>query len=153
MRLHNTLEPKRHRDHMHEPPAPGILTEEPPGHLSELAQQTWRYSVQNAPAAVLTAIDANLLAIYCEATARWQQAYERQKKLPLLIKSRRTGDPVPSPLLTALQTPWSAVRANRASHLQAERGWRHRHHSRPSNDPSNPRTRLRLLQRGGGDVA
>ncbi len=50
----------------------------PPAHLSDAAKREWqRLRRKLAPAGLLTPLDANVLAMYCMAWARWVEAEEQ----------------------------------------------------------------------------
>lgn len=60
-----------------EPKAP-VCAPAPPGELSAQARKHWdRIVCQLAESGIMTALDSDALAAYCEAYSRWLQANER----------------------------------------------------------------------------
>lgn len=71
----------------------------PPG-LSKAAQKHWRViSRQLHNAGILTVLDRQALALYCDAYARWAQANEQITKFGIIIQAP-SGYPIPSPYLS-----------------------------------------------------
>jgi P27 family predicted phage terminase small subunit len=103
--LRGTFNATRHgKGRAGEPSAEGDLPIAAPDWMSEDQQQAWAYAVRHAPAGVLRAIDAGLLAVWVEAECRHRAATIAQARLdqgsalPLLTKTR-DGTPVQSPYL------------------------------------------------------
>jgi P27 family predicted phage terminase small subunit len=103
--LRGTFNATRHgKGRAGEPRAEGELPSAAPDWLTPDQQQGWTYAVQHAPAGVLRAIDAGLLAVWVEAECRHRAATIAQARLdqgsalPLLTKTR-DGTPVQSPYL------------------------------------------------------
>jgi phage terminase small subunit len=68
-KLHNTINPTRHRDRKSEPVAEGELHAAPPG-MSAAEQLVWRQTIRDMPKGVLFKIDTQLLRAWCETLVR-----------------------------------------------------------------------------------
>jgi phage terminase small subunit len=68
-RLHNTLNPTRHRDRKSEPVPEGELHTAPPG-MTAAEQRVWRQTIRDMPKGVLFKIDTQLLRAWCETVVR-----------------------------------------------------------------------------------
>jgi len=93
LRLQATYEPSRHDRRQFEPVALGELADDaPPTWLTERQRAIWQGVIARAPKGILRAIDAELLAAYCELVDRPQRAAEAQARLdageglPLLVR-------------------------------------------------------------------
>lgn len=62
--LQGTRNATRHKARADEPQAPGALDRAPPDHLTEGQKESWRFALDNAPAAVLRRIDRGLLVAW-----------------------------------------------------------------------------------------
>jgi P27 family predicted phage terminase small subunit len=103
-KLQGTFQPVRHAKRAIEPEAQGELAElAPPAWLTKRQSEIWRSVLSRAPKGILRAIDAELVAAYCELADRQQRAAEAQAKLdageslPLVV--RGGAGLVPSPYL------------------------------------------------------
>jgi len=69
-----------------------------PEHLNEMAKKKWKEKSQELFAlGILTKIDGDLLAGYCQAYSRWQDAEERLKDMgPTIVNAGRVQ---PNPLI------------------------------------------------------
>ena len=77
----------------------------PPAHLSDAAKREWhRLKRRLTPAGLLTALDANVLALYCQAYGRWIEAEEQLARFGPVVKTKNGN---------LVQNPYLAV-ANRA---------------------------------------
>jgi P27 family predicted phage terminase small subunit len=77
----------------------------PPAHLGDAAKHEWqRLRKKLAPAGLLTPLDANVLAMYCIAYARWLEAEEQLTRIGPVVKTKNGN---------LIQNPYLAV-ANRA---------------------------------------
>jgi P27 family predicted phage terminase small subunit len=84
----------------HEPKPASASHEDVPDWLSPEAQEHWPVIArQLADAGVLTVMDREALAQYCEAFVIWRQAYEKVLKFGLVVKAQ-SGFPVQSPYLS-----------------------------------------------------
>lgn len=73
---------------------------EPPLELSAMARVHWDdISKKLAKAGLLTNLDVTALTMYCEAYATWADATENIRKFGTIIKTPKTGYPMPSPYL------------------------------------------------------
>ena len=71
-----------------------------PVSLSEEAKKHWRIIVkQLAAAKIMTKLDSDALALYCEAYARWNDANQHLQKFGIVVKSPQ-GWPIQSPYLS-----------------------------------------------------
>jgi phage terminase small subunit len=68
-KLHNTLNPTRHRDRKSEPVPEGELGAAPPG-MTAAEQRVWRQTIRAMPKGVLFKIDTQLLRAWCETVVR-----------------------------------------------------------------------------------
>lgn len=76
-----------------------------PACLGEAARKEWqRLRRRLAPAGLLTALDADVLAMYCQAYARWVDAEEHLQRVGPVVKTKNGN---------LVQNPYLAV-ANRA---------------------------------------
>lgn len=84
---------------------------DPPSHLSEAARQHWaEVGGMLHEAGILTALDADALAAYCELHARWVEANEKIREYGLVIKSP-SGAPVQSPYFKISAITFDAMKA------------------------------------------
>lgn len=71
-----------------------------PVSLSDDAKKHWRTIVkQLAAAKIMTKLDSDALALYCEAYARWNDANQHLQKFGIVVKSPQ-GWPIQSPYLS-----------------------------------------------------
>ena len=73
-RLHGETRPSRLNDRE---PLPRRTAPRPPADLDPAAKAIWRRTVREMPAGVITAVDADALACYCEAVVRYRQGQPR----------------------------------------------------------------------------
>jgi P27 family predicted phage terminase small subunit len=77
----------------------------PPAHLGDTAKREWnRLKKRLAPAGLLTPLDADVLALYCQAYSRWVEAEEQLSRFGPVVKTKYGN---------LVQNPYLAV-ANRA---------------------------------------
>lgn len=97
-RLAGTYQPSRHAHRALEPEAPGDLAlTGPPEWLTERQRELWADILSRAPRGILRAIDAELLANYCELVDRYITAAKAQAECPLV-----NADGVMSPYLSIM---------------------------------------------------
>ena len=92
---------------------PTLRAEAPrcPGHLSEEAKKHWRLIVkQLADAKIMTKLDTDALAMYCEAYARWYAANEELKTCDWITLTEN-GYPMPSPWLAISNKAFEQMKA------------------------------------------
>ena len=78
-------------------PAVGIVRA--PAHMSDLAKKEWaRLRSKLLAAGLLTEIDANVLAMYCIAWARWVEAEDQIQRIGPVVKTK-IGNLVQNPYL------------------------------------------------------
>ncbi len=71
----------------------------PPAHLGAAAKHEWqRLRKKLAPAGLLTPLDANVLAMYCMAWARWVEAEEQLTRIGPVVKTKN-GNLIQNPYL------------------------------------------------------
>ncbi len=69
-----------------------------PPHLDKGAKQEWkRISQELEECGLLTSVDRAGLAAYCAAYSRWSEAEKRIQEFGLVIKSPKSGFPIPNP--------------------------------------------------------
>lgn len=84
---------------------------DPPDHLSEAARKHWNeVGGMLHEAGILTAVDADALAAYCELHARWVEANEKIREYGLVIKSP-SGAPMQSPYFKISAITFDAMKA------------------------------------------
>ena len=87
---------RKHRVRSDEP-TPGTENVAPPGYMSKAARKQWEITCpQLLDAGVMTDMDVDALAMYCEAFARWRDANEQIKKHGPVVMAK-SGFPVQSP--------------------------------------------------------
>lgn len=92
-------------------PKPGAAKPRAPHVLSEEAKKHWRTVVKQLHAAkVMTRLDIDALALYCEAYARWVEANESLVKYGMIVKSPG-GFPMQSPWLSISNKAFEQMRA------------------------------------------
>lgn len=70
-----------------------------PGHLGAVARREWgRLKRKLGPAGLLTALDADVLAMYCQAFARWVEAEDQLARFGPVVKTKN-GNLVQNPYL------------------------------------------------------
>jgi phage terminase small subunit len=88
-------------------PAPSVMPSvpEPPSFLDDVAAAEWRRVAPELHALrLLTALDLNPLAAYCQAFARWRQAEEALATERVLIVTGSTGNAIQNPLIRVAAT-------------------------------------------------
>lgn len=82
-----------------------------PTHLDAAAKSEWRrISTELARIGLLTSVDRAGLAAYCTAYSRWVTAEESIQKFGLVIKSPKTGFPIPNPYVSIANTALDLMR-------------------------------------------
>ena len=94
-RLRGETRPSRLNDRE---PLPRRTVPRPPTDLDPAAKLIWRRTVREMPAGMITAVDADALACYCEAVMRYRQAASLLARSAPLIRGARTGDLIANPL-------------------------------------------------------
>ena len=94
-RLRGETRPSRLNDRE---PLPRRSVPRPPADLDPAAKLIWRRTVREMPAGMITAVDADALACYCEAVMRYRQAASLLARSALLIRGARAGDLIANPL-------------------------------------------------------
>ena len=90
----------------HEPQPRATRRLDPPSHLSKSAKQAWRRIAPKLHRlGLLTELDTDALAMYCDARARWLDAKDHVDELGPIVKTKKTEAPI--------QNPYVAI-ANRA---------------------------------------
>ena len=79
-------------------PLPRRTAPQPPAELDPAAKRIWRRTVREMPAGMITAVDADALACYCEAVVRYRQAASLLARSAPLIRGARAGDLIANPL-------------------------------------------------------
>jgi P27 family predicted phage terminase small subunit len=83
----------------HEPKPPAVRSA-PPAWLTGAAATEWRrIAPELSRLGLLTTIDRDALAAYCQTFARWREAEAEIKKRGMVLKGR-DGGPVKSPFIT-----------------------------------------------------
>ncbi len=93
-------------------PTPEISIPDVPSHLSDVAKVEWgRVSQQMAACGMLTNLDRAILALYCQAYARWAKA---EKKIAAMETAERPdGELMPTPQGFQVRSEWLNI-ANKA---------------------------------------
>jgi P27 family predicted phage terminase small subunit len=112
-----------------------------PTHLGSEAKREWRrLAPQLARLGLLSKIDREALALFCQAWARWVEAEEALKRYGVMVKSPN-GFPMQSPYLAVANKAMEQMRA-----LLAEFGMspssRTRVHATPQIDEDDPMEQL-----------
>ena len=112
-----------------------------PEHLGPEAKREWRrLAPQLARLGLLSKIDREALALFCQAWARWVEAEEALKRYGVMVKSPN-GFPMQSPYLAVANKAMEQMRA-----LLAEFGMspssRTRVHATPQIDEDDPMEQL-----------
>ena len=94
-RLHGETRPSRLN---YREPLPRRTTPQPPAELDAGAKRIWRRTIREMPAGVITAVDADALACYCEAVVRYRQSAALLARSAPLIRGARAGDLIANPL-------------------------------------------------------
>lgn len=82
-----------------------------PRHLDDEAKKEWkRISKELTSMGLLTSVDRAALAAYCAAYSRWASAEEQIQKFGLVIKSPKSGYPVPNPYVGIANTALDLMR-------------------------------------------
>jgi len=93
-----------------EPQVP-VEAPDPPETLSEEAAEHWGVVVRQLfEAGVMTSLDTDALALYCEAYARWVYANSMVRKHGLLVKTPN-GFPAQSPYLQVINKSFEQMRS------------------------------------------
>jgi P27 family predicted phage terminase small subunit len=94
-----------------EEPKPRPSLPEPPVYLSSEAKEHWGVvAAQLSEAGLLTDLDRDALALYCEAYARWVHANQQLARFGPLVKSPN-GYPMQSPFLAIANKAFEQMRA------------------------------------------
>jgi P27 family predicted phage terminase small subunit len=92
-------------------PKPEVCVPDPPDHLSNVAKEHWKLiGEQLAEVGILTRIDSDALALYCEAYARWVHANQQLQQFGPLVKAP-SGYPMQSPFLAIANKAFDQLRA------------------------------------------
>src|SRR5262249_17481289 len=83
--------------------APLVALVDAPEWLSDTQKTEWSYVIENAAPGVLKRIDRAVVVAFCVAADIFRQAAIMQSKTGLLVKGRRDGDVIPSPLLRIMR--------------------------------------------------
>jgi P27 family predicted phage terminase small subunit len=82
-----------------EPQTPRDEALRAPDYLSGAARREWlRLRKRLVPAGLLTPLDADILALYCQAHTRWVEAEEHVQRIGPVVKTK-SGNLVPNPYL------------------------------------------------------
>jgi len=91
-------------------PKPEVVVPDPPAHLEGDALEEWDRVVPELRAlGLISAIDRNSLAAYCQAYARWVEAEAKLKQYGQIVKSP-AGYPMQSPYLGIANTALKFMR-------------------------------------------
>lgn len=83
----------------------------PPNNLSDIARENWDLVVEQLTlAGIMTNLDNQALALYCEAYARWTEANDKIREHGMVIKAP-SGYPVQSPYLSISNKAFEQMRA------------------------------------------
>ena len=92
-------------------PTAEIKRVDSPEHLSPEASAHWNSTIDMlVDARIMTELDIDALAMYCEAYARWVDANNKIKLHGLIVKSPN-GYPMPSPYLSISNKSFEQMRA------------------------------------------
>lgn len=92
-------------------PQPEVCVPDPPEHLSEAAREHWHQIAHElAEVGILTVLDQDALALYCEAYARWVNANQQIQQFGPLVKAP-SGYPMQSPFLAIANKAFDQMRA------------------------------------------
>lgn len=92
-------------------PRPAAAKPNAPAHLSAEAKKHWRTIIKQLHAAkIMTRLDADALAIYCEAYTRWIDANEKVRTDGMVITSPN-GVPVLNPHLSICNKAFDQMRS------------------------------------------
>lgn len=92
-------------------PQPEVCVPDPPEHLGDAAQEHWHEIAHElAEVGILTTIDRDALALYCEAFARWVDANQHVREFGPLVKAP-SGYPMQSPFLAIANKAFDQMRA------------------------------------------
>lgn len=99
-KLRGTIE--KSREGRYEPQPEVDLSSEPPPHMSDEAQASYRYAIAHAPRGLLKAIDRGVLLVWCTAEARHRSAAMTQARIDAgkdwpMLQPGKDGRPVISP--------------------------------------------------------
>lgn len=95
-------------------PTPDVADPEYPApeHLSEFAKAHWGAVCRMlSEANVLTVMDLDALAMYCDAYARWVEANEKIRVTGTVVKAPTSGYPMQSPYLSVANKAFEQMRA------------------------------------------
>jgi P27 family predicted phage terminase small subunit len=83
-----------------------------PEFLSPEAARKWQeWAPKLARNRLFTDLDTDLLAMYCEAYAEWRDAMDQLEKYGKIVKSPKSGYPVPNPYVAIRNTSESTMRS------------------------------------------
>ena len=92
-------------------PKPPTVRSAPPAYLTGAAATEWRrLAPELARLGLLTTIDRDALAAYCQTFARWREAEAEIKKRGMVLKGQN-GGPVLSPYVTVANRALVQLRA------------------------------------------
>jgi len=92
-------------------PKPPTARSAPPAYLTGAAATEWRrLAPELARLGLLTTIDRDALAAYCQTFARWREAELEIRKRGMVLKGR-DGGPVLSPFVTVASRALAQMRA------------------------------------------
>lgn len=113
----------------------------------EEAKKEWeRLAPMLEKAGLLTVVDADALEMYCEAYARWRHANRQIAKYGVMVRTKNSTFPVPSPYLPIANRAFDQMKQ-----MINEFGMTPSSRTRVSVTPTNkPKSRLRDALGGGG---
>lgn len=93
-----------------EPQADPIPNAQPPDHLSKVAKAKWPQMVDLlSRCGLFTELDADLLAIYCEAHADNVHAKEQLAAEGRMLESKKNGYQYPNPYIAIKNQSWKTM--------------------------------------------
>ncbi len=82
-----------------------------PGHLNKEAKKEWkRISKKLFNLGLLTEIDGQALALYCQAWANWKDACEHIEKTGMIIRASKNNYPILNPYLSIANKAFDQMR-------------------------------------------
>ena len=92
-------------------PMPDVIIPDAPDFLSDTAKEHWADIVVHLhDARIMTALDTDAMALYCEAYSRWVESNDNIKKFGMVVKSP-SGYPMQTPYLSVSNKAFDQMKA------------------------------------------
>ena len=89
---------RKDRANLREPKVKGVLSAEPPAHLTDEQKEIWRYALERAPYGLLKPLDLSVMEIWVVAYSLYKDAAIKVRESGQVVRSP-SGYPIVNPYL------------------------------------------------------